>query len=41
MTPFNGLGALVADWTRPFRDVPVDADQMREVDRLMLGELHR
>jgi hypothetical protein len=42
MTPCNGLGARAADRTRPVRDVPaLDADQMRKVDRLMVGELHR
>jgi hypothetical protein len=42
MTPFDGLGALAADRTRPARDVPaLGAGQMREVDRLMVGVLHR
>jgi hypothetical protein len=42
MTPFNGLGALAADRTRLVRDVPaLGASQMRDVDRLMVGVLHR
>lgn len=42
MTPFNGLGALAADRTRPVRDVPpLGTSQMREVNRLMVGLLHR
>ncbi len=42
MTAFNGRGARATDRTRPVRDVPaLDADQMREVDRLKVGELHR
>ncbi|WP_164701457.1 hypothetical protein [Modestobacter sp. KNN46-3] len=42
MAASNGRGARAADRTRPVRDVPaLDADQMREVDWLMVGELHR